>query len=187
MAFTALFDACVLYPRTLRDVLLSLAVTDLFRARWSDRIQDEWMRSAIRSNPELAEALPRTRCLMETAVPDANVAGYEALESCLALPDHNDRHVLAAAIVGRADVIVTTNLRHFPSSCLAPFCIEAQHPDDFIAHVLTLAPAIVLAAIKDMRARLLAPAFAPEAFLELLARQGLPQTVGILRSSVGII
>jgi len=64
MAFTAMFDACVLYPPTLRDVLLSLAATDLFRTRWSDRIQDEWMEAATRDKPHLTDALHRTRRLM---------------------------------------------------------------------------------------------------------------------------
>ena len=75
----------------------------------------------------------------------------------------------------------------FSTLVLGPFCIEAQHPDEFIAHVLTLVPAIALAAIKDMRARLLAPPFVPEAFLEHLARQRLPQTVAIVRNNIGII
>jgi hypothetical protein len=80
--------------------------------------------------------------------------------------------VLAAAIVGRADVIVTENLRHFPASTLARFDIEAQHPDEFIAHVLTLAPTQAVAALKGMRARLQSPPFSPEEFLALLTRRG---------------
>jgi hypothetical protein len=95
--------------------------------------------------------------------------------------------VLAAAIVGRADVIVTLNLKDFPAATLAEFNIEAQHPDEFIAHVLTLAPSVALGAIKDMRARLKNPPFSPEGFLELLARQGLPHTVAILRENGALI
>lgn len=187
MAFTALFDACVLYPPSIRDCLLSLAVTDLFRARWSYRIQEEWLTAVVRDNPHLEGALRRTQLDMEEAVPDANVTGYEAIEAALELSDTNDRHVLAAAIVGRADVIVTTNLRHFPPPRLAPFGIEAQHPDEFISHVLTLVPPIALAAIKAMRARLRNPSYGPEDYLTLLARRGLPQTVAILRENIGLI
>jgi hypothetical protein len=187
MAFTAIYDACVLYPPSLRDLLLSLSGTELFRTRWTSRIQDEWFSSVLSTKPELAEALRRTRQFMEDAVPDANVTGYESLIEGLNLPDPDDRHVLAAAIIGRADVIVTVNLKDFPSEALAPFNIEAQHPDDFIAHVLTLAPPIALAEVKEMRARLCNPPFTPEEFLDRLARQGLPQTVAILRESLALI
>lgn len=187
MAFTALFDACVLYPASLRDVLLSLAKKDLFRARWTSRIHDEWIDAVTRSKPQLAQALQCTRQTMEAAVPDAEVTGYEGIEATLELPDPDDRHVLAAAIVGRADVIVTVNLKDFPASALAPFKIEAQHPDQFVAHVLTLAPPIALGAIKEMRARLKNPPFSPDEFVGLLARQGLSQTVAILRENISLI
>src|SRR6478672_7144382 len=100
MAFTALFDACVLYPFSLRDMLLSLAVTDLFRARWTTRIQDEWMRAVLRTRPGTSEALLRAQKLMGAAVPDANVEDYEFMVPSLDLPDADDNHVLAAAIVG---------------------------------------------------------------------------------------
>jgi hypothetical protein len=187
MAFTALFDACVLYPASIRDVLLSLAVTDLFRARWTEKIQDEWFEAASKARPEIADRLQRTRELMEIAVPDACIAYYENLIGCVDLPDSNDRHVLAAAIVGRADVIVTTNVKHFPTSALAPYQIEAQHPDTFISHVLTLSPPVALSAIKAMRARLKNPPYSPDAFLDLLGRHELPETATILRENVDLI
>lgn len=187
MPFTALFDACVLYPPSLRDVLLSLAVTGLFRARWTARIQQEWIDAAIRDRPELAGRLQRTRALMEAAVPDALVGGYEELIDALALPDPDDRHVLAAAIVGRADVIVTLNLKHFPRSALGPRNIEAQHPDVFIVHVLTLYPSVALPAIKLLRERLKTPGFSAEEYLDLLARRGLPETAAYLLDNIELI
>jgi predicted nucleic acid-binding protein len=187
MAFCALFDACVLYPASLRDLLLSLAATDLFRARWTDRIQDEWIAALVASKPHLEPSLQRTRQLMEQAVPDATVTGYEDLVGSLALPDADDRHVLAAAIVGRADVIVTLNLKDFPRPVLVPYRIEAQHPDDFVARVLILALRLALTAVKEMRARLVNPPVAPQAFIDMFARQGLPQTVAILREHVALI
>ena len=100
MAFTAFLDACVLYPAPLRDLLLRLAATGLFRTRWSAKVQEEWIRSLTAVRPELADRLGRTRELMEKAVPDAEVTGYQGLIPTLSLPDPNDRHVLAAAIVG---------------------------------------------------------------------------------------
>jgi hypothetical protein len=122
--FTALFDACVLYPAPLRDLLLRLAATDLFRARWTDRIHDEWMERLLEDRPELSRGqLMRTRTLMNESVPDSLVTGYEGLVETLTLPDPNDRHVVAAAIRSQAGVIVTFNERDFPKPALphSPF------------------------------------------------------------------
>lgn len=97
--FAAVYDACVLYPAPLRDLLLRLALTDLFRARWTDRIHEEWIRSVLENRPDLKpEQLERTRQLMNQAVPDCLVTGYEGLIDQLELPDPDDRHILAAAI-----------------------------------------------------------------------------------------
>ena len=97
--YTAILDACVLYFATLRDLLLSLARDGLFHARWSERIQDEWMRSLLKRRPELEEAALRRTCkLMDKAVPDSVVHGWQSIEPGLSgLPDADDRHVLAAA------------------------------------------------------------------------------------------
>src|SRR4051794_25540256 len=96
------------------------AQTKLFRARWTDRIHEEWMSSLRADRPDITPAqVERIRELMNAAVPDCLVTGFEAIIPSLTLPDENDRHVLAAAIVGRADVIVTTNLDDFPEAALA--------------------------------------------------------------------
>jgi hypothetical protein len=187
VAFSALFDACVLYPQVMRDVLLSLARTGQFRARWTIRIREEWTAALLAQHPEWETKLKRTHEQMETAVPDAVITEYEALEDCLDLPDANDKHVLAAAIVGRADVIVTTNIKHFPPSGLSPYKIDAQHPDEFISHVLTLDPTQAVGALKGMRARLKAPSFSAEEFLALLTRRGLPRSTTILAEYVGLL
>jgi len=119
--FTAIFDACVLYPAPLRDLLMSLALTGLFRAKWTAAIHEEWIGNLLRNRDDLTRPqLERTRDLMDRAVPDALVAGYEELIDPLTLPDPDDRHVLAAAIRGRADVIVTSNLKDFPETALKP-------------------------------------------------------------------
>lgn len=185
-SYTALFDACVLYPAPLRDLLLQLATTLLFRARWTAHIHDEWTRSLIAARFD-RQLLDRTRKLMDAAVPDCLVTGYEPLIQTLDLPDPNDRHVLAAAIVAGADVIVTTNLRHFPVEKLAPYGIEPQHPDDFIVCQFDLAEEIVLAAVKKIRARLKNPPMTPESYLETLSRHRLPQTVERLRKAMDLI
>jgi len=92
--FIALFDACVLYPAPLRDLLMHLAVTDLFRARWSNEIHEEWIRNLLKNRPSITlEKLERTRSLMNNSAGDCLVEGYESLIPGLTLPDPDDRHV----------------------------------------------------------------------------------------------
>jgi hypothetical protein len=165
-SFVAVYDACALYPAPLRDLLLRLALTDLFRARWTERIHEEWMRAVRERRPDItAQQLERTRVLMDQAVPDCLVGGYEGLMAQLTLPDPDDRHVLAAAIRCQAGVIVTYNLKDFPQAVLAAYGIEAQHPDDFVCHLFDLAPAAVCAAVRDQRVVLKNP---PKSVRELL-------------------
>lgn len=177
----AIYDACVLYPAPLRDLLLRLALTDQVRARWTDRIHEEWMAAIRRQRPDLpATALQRTRALMERAVPEARVTGYEALIDPLALPDPDDRHVLAAAIHARADTIVTFNLKDFPAAVLAAHGIEAQHPDDFVCQLHELAPAAVYAAVRQQREALQHPPKSAQELLDTLRSLGLVRTVAAL-------
>lgn len=129
MAFDATYDACVLHPAGLRDLLVRLAATGMFRAHWSEEILDEMVRSILRRRPDITEArLARTRHLMCDAVADCLVAGYEELIDGLHLPDRDDRHVLAAAIRSGSQVIVTENLSDFPTPVLQTYNIEAQNP-----------------------------------------------------------
>lgn len=106
-AFTVIYDANVLYPSFLRDVLMRLAMTDLYRARWTEDIHREWMRSLAEARPDLVDSLPRIRALMDNNVRDCLVTGYAELVEGLQLPDPDDRHVLAAAIRAQAQQIVT--------------------------------------------------------------------------------
>lgn len=176
------YDACVLYPAPLRDTLISLAVTRLFQAHWTDAIHDEWISNLLQARPNIApEQLARTRGVMNLAVPGAAVTGYEKLIDSLSLPDKNDRHVLAAAIYCKARQIVTFNTRDFPSVVLSAHGVETCHPDRFIVQLLAQHPAQVLDALKQQRLRLLRPEVSVEDFLETLARQGLPKTVVYLR------
>lgn len=127
--FTAIYDACVLYPAPLRDFLMWLGLSGRFHARWSPQIHDEWKRNLLINRPDLTSAqLDRTSGLMDLAIPDGLVTGHETLITGLTLPDADDRHVLAAAIRCNASVIVTFNEKDFPASALAPYGIEAQHP-----------------------------------------------------------
>lgn len=188
MSFPVVYDACVLYPAPLRDLLMRLALTGVFRAHWTDRIHDEWTRSVLMKRPELKpEALARTRELMNTALPDCLIAGYEPLEEALTLKDPDDRHVLAAAIQCHASVIVTFNLKDFPPDALEPYDIEAQHPDAFIRHLLDLHPASVCAAVKAQREALKQPPRTIDDMLATLLEQGLPATVAALRPTMALL
>ncbi len=119
MAFVALLDANVLYPAYLRDALLRLAEAEVYQVRWSRRILDEMSRNVLKNNPDLPEeSMVRLVRTMERAFPDAMVTGHETLIPGMT-NDQKDRHVLAAAIRGRADVIVTSNVRSAPSRDVA--------------------------------------------------------------------
>lgn len=180
--FTVIYDACVLYPAPLRDLLMWLALTDLYHARWSDRIQQEWIRNVLKQRQDIKqEDLERTRVLMNTAVRDCIVDDFEHLIPVVELPDPDDRHVLAAAIHGGASLIVTFNLKDFPSKALEPHNLAAQHPDDFIFDLFDSHPALVCQAVANHRRSLRNPPKSTEEYLDTLLKQGLTQTVNVLR------
>ena len=185
---TALLDACVLYPAPLRDLLLELSAAGLFRAKWTEQIQEEWITRLLENRPDLERArLERTRALMAAAVPDCLVQEYESLIPSLDLPDRDDCHVLAAAIHCNADVIVTLNLGDFPQEELARFDLEAQHPDDFIVRQFALNTAAVVVAAQRCRARLKLPPRSALEYLGTLQAQSLPQTAELLSEYIDMI
>lgn len=178
---TAFLDASVLYPAPLRDVLMQLALADMFRARWSADVHREWIEALLRRDPSRDRArLERTRALMDDATLDALVTGYELLIPALVLPDADDRHVLAAAVVGRCDVILTHNLKDFPHSMLAQYGIEALAPDPFLHGLLELNQEVFCRSVRRVRQRLQNPPYSVEAYLRILEGQGLTETVGVL-------
>lgn len=178
---TALYDACVLYPAPLRDTLMSLTQTGLFQARWSQMIHEEWIRNLLANRTDLSrERLERTRDKMNAAVRDCLVEGFEPLIETLSLPAPVDRHVLAAAIRGRAEVIVTFKLKDFPRARLESYGIEAWHPDDFAGELLEMSEGKVCRALREQRARLLNPPQSVEELLSTLQAQGLAQNVARL-------
>jgi len=185
---TVLLDSNVLYPAPIRDIFLQLAVMDLFRAKWTAEIHREWIAALLRNEPRRDRAiLERTRDLMDRSVRDCLVTGYEALIPQIALPDPDDRHVLAAAIFGRCDMIITQNLRHFPDSALAPYAIEVRRPDVFLCNQLELAPGVFCEAIRKVRARLKNPPFSVDDYLTNLKRVGLAVTASELEPFVDLI
>jgi hypothetical protein len=181
-SFSVIYDACVLYPAPLRSFLIYLAMTDLFRARWTEAIHEEWMRNVQKDYPDFPrEQAEKIRDLMNQAVLDPLVVDYESHISSLNLPDPDDRHVLAAAIQCGAEAIITFNLRDFPPEALKPFGIEALHPDNFVLQQLDFAPGLVCRAAQLQRASLRKPPMSVDEYLASLQRQGLSLTTAKLR------
>ena len=187
--YTALLDANVLYSVAISDALMEVAATGIYAAKWSKAIDDEWIKNLAKNRKRPESDFHPRRDLMHDACPDweATEDGWKLIEPCLSLPDVNDRHVLAAAIAGHADCIVTINIKHFPASVLDPLGIAALHPDEFLLQQLELEPLVVLPAFKVMRARLKNPAFTPEKFVDAMERNGLIQTAAFLGQALQLI
>lgn len=180
--FTALLDANVLYPAPLRDFLLCLAELDLYKPKWSEQIQEEWIKNLLLNRPDLKrEWLEKTSAAMNVAFPDATVHGYEKLIAGFQLPDPNDRHVVAAAIRGKADVIITCNTKDFPSGVLAGFDLEVQHPDEFVLDLIDLDSLGCRLALENQVKSLKNPPMKNDEVLEKLNRCGLVRSVALLR------
>ena len=180
--YTVLFDANVLYPAPMRDLLMQLALADLFRARWTEQIHNEWIEALLRKEPDRSrQKLERTRELMNKAVRGCLVEGYERLiPSLTGLPDANDRHILAAAIAGRCDCIVTQNLRDFPDAAISAYGIEVQHPDEFLSNLINLSPGAFCASVRKVRARLKNPPYSAAKYLDVMRTIGLIATASEL-------
>ena len=158
-----------------------MAASDVFQAKWTADIHREWIEALLRNEPHRDRAaLQRTCDLMDRATRDCLVTGYENLVPTLNLPDPDDRHVLAAAIAGRCDVIVTSNLRHFPNAAVEPFGIDVRHPDEFLCDCFDLAPSAFREAIRKVRGRLKKPPFTVREYLANLSRHGLAATAAKL-------
>lgn len=159
-----------------------LALADLFKARWTDEIHDEWMRNVLLNRPDLTLAqLTRTKNLMNANVRDCLVTDYESLIPSLELPDPDDLHVLAAAIRSGASFIVTFNLKDFPMVALAPYGVEAIHPDEFILQLIDLNAVEVGYAANRQLSTLKNPPRTQDEYLDTLIKQGLPQSAASLR------
>lgn len=187
--YTALLDACVLYPIAICDALMSVAATGIYAAKWTQRIDEEWTRNLEAQRQKPPGTFDFRRDQMRTACRDWEVLieAWAPLESCIVLPDPKDRHVLAAAIAGHADCIITANLKDFPAEILGPLGIEAVHPDSFLVAQLDRDAFRVLPAFKGMRSRLKDPAYTPATFADAMERNGLIETAQFLRQALELI
>ncbi len=187
--YTALLDACVLYPMAIADALMSVATTGLFAAKWTRRIEMEWIGALEEKRPDLKGRLEYRRDQMRDAVADWEVkeAAWQPLVRGLALPDPDDVHVLAAAIAGHADCIVTANLQDFPLAITDPLGVEVLHPDQFLVAQWDLDQLVAVAAFKRMRARWKKPETTAEDFAAAMERGGLPAMAQRLREASELI
>ncbi len=182
------YDACIFYLFTLRNLFVQLAMTGLFRAKWSEKIHDEWMSNLLRDRPDISnEKVKKIKGLIDKSVPDCLVRDYESLVDTLDLPDAGDRHVLAAAIQCGAETIITNNLKDFPRHVLNNFNIEAISPDHFLSDQWNSAPEIVLHSLKKCRERLANPSFTADEYLHSLTTHGFITSVASLRPFQSII
>lgn len=175
-------DANVLYPAGLRDLLMRRTLQGLLKARWSDLVHEEWMNAVLRDFPDITRTqLERTRDLMNLYALDSLVTDFEDRIETLTLPDVNDRHVLAAAIHCKAEIILTRNTKDFPNSALSEHSIETQRPDKFLHSLLLAYPEEVVTAMKQHRANLRNPPKTVDEYVVSLAQQGLSKTVALLQ------
>ena len=163
-------DTCVIYPDALRDILLGVAARGAFEPLWSARVLEEWARAARKKGAEDQARL--TTLAMQAQFPRAMVTGWEAVATRLILPDMDDVHVLAAAIVGHADAIVTFNARDFPRHVLAAEGLARRDPDGLLWELWSHNPIPVAEAISQAMAR--APG-EPQSMRAFLKRAGLPR------------
>ena len=170
----AVLDACVLYPPSLRDLLMWLATIAAYEARWTEEIHAEWTRNVLADHPDVTQAqLDRTRRLMSVAVPEGLVSGYEVRIPTLSLPDANDRHVVAAAMEASATVIVTFNLSDFPNAILRGYGIQALHPDVFLSALFDQDAELFLRGVEAHRGSLKNPPKTVQEYLATLRATGL--------------
>lgn len=185
--FVVVLDANVLYPFRKRDALLRFCEAGLFRARWSEKIMEEWRIALLRQKPVLSASIEFQIVAINRAFPEGCVSGADMLIEGLHLPDPDDRHVLATAIRAGAEHIVTENLRDFPDSELAQYGITAVSADDFLSSTFELYPADALGAMRAMRLNYQRPPFTPGEFIFDLQAKGMPKLASMLKEHIDLV
>jgi len=177
MAFeppVVVFDACILYPFHLRNIVVQIAVDRLVDARWTDEVHDEWIRSVVANMPVIPiERLQITRRLMNDALPGAMVTGYQRHIQTITLPDPYGRHVVAAGIAGGASIVLTWNLRDFPAREMKKHGLRRQTPDAFLVDLCDQAPDLTLASLANARRNLSKTRVSASDFVNIVKNQGL--------------
>jgi hypothetical protein len=154
----------------------------LVSPRWTNAIHYEWMRNLVAHGRVSLDRLFRTHELMQRVLSEVTVRGFEWRIAGLALPDPDDRHVLAAPIEAEAEAVVTFNIKHSPADMLAEFGIAARHPDAFLCALYAEDSEAVLAVVDAARFNLTATAPDHDAFIVALEQQGLAKFAALLRA-----
>ncbi len=148
----AVLDACVLYPTVLREILIGAAAAGLYTPLFSDRILREWTRATAKIGPAAQLHAEGEAALLRTAFPQALVREQPHLEARLLLPDPDDVHVLAVAIAGSADCIITLNAADFPRHTLAEEGLARRDPDGFLWELWSHHPAPMTDVVAEVQA-----------------------------------
>lgn len=177
--YSAVLDACVLHPVHVRGALLWMAEEGLFRPLWSSLILDEWERSLLRLKHDIDPA--KASVLRHVLLAEFEEALVDIPSQFLTLtkgllPDPNDDHVLAAAICGKADAIITANLKDFPKSVVSEYGIEVRHPDDFMIDMISLNGQRAVAALQNHRASLTKSSMDVSIYIDKFKACAMPQT-----------
>lgn len=188
--FSAVLDTCVLWPSLQRDAILSFAVEGLYRPLWSDAILAELEYSEVKKFRERGatdsdashhahELVTRMRQYFD----DACVVGWEGLDGTFGLPDRDDEHLVAAAVVGNAGAIVTANLRHLRVAAV-PSHIHVLSAAEFASDTVSVDPARALRALTTIAERYRRPPMGVDDILdELVSRYAWLDAVEMLRDA----
>ncbi|MEA5472119.1 PIN domain-containing protein [Spirulina sp. 06S082] len=154
--FPAILDSCVIYPMYLRDILLCAAEVGLYQVHWTEEILEGSLRNLVKNGVMSQEKARSLSSIMNNAFPEALIEMTDDLIPCM--DNHErDRHVLAAALIGKAEVIVTNNIKHFPEEKLKKFNVIAQSADEFLLSLLDLSEDLMLSALANQARRLRNP------------------------------
>jgi predicted nucleic acid-binding protein len=172
--FPGFLDTCSIFPAYLCDTLLRLAEAGTYRPLWSAGVLEELKRNLAEERGLSSEAVTHRISEMRRAFPDAEASGYDTLIDAMTC-DPKDRHVLAAAVRGGAEVLVTFNTSDFPPKSTGDFDIAVVHPDDFLLDQLDLYPGLTVAALRAQAESYRSPAMTIEDLLGRLAAAGAPR------------
>jgi len=181
--FKCVLDTNVIYPIEIRDLLFWFAYFDMYTPKWSEHIFDEWKDVMMRKGVSAEEANKRVE-RANIAFPDALVKNYSGLINSLELPDPKDRHVLAAAIKTNANIIVTNNIKDFPTDYLASFGLTAKTADDFLTDIIDLNLEQAIKAFKQLVLNRRNPDLDEFQVLDILRNRGLKDTADFLHSQL---
>ena len=180
-----LMDACIIFPTVMREMLMETAEAGGFTPLWSDKILDEWRHAAGRADFEVGGIAGVEIALLKAKWPKAMVDIDADVIDTLSLPDRNDRHVLAAAIAGEAEVLLTRNLKDFPTKTLARYDILRREPDGFLLEFAQSSPIDMIEVGRKVQARAVAASGRPQLIRPLLKRTGLPRMGKFLEAEFG--